>query len=159
MESNFDPNELLPDDDETAKLSEFLSNPEIMTPISTPVVASAGELLVMMLKFALHFTLPFNGSCAIFRLINSIFEDPVFSDTKYMLDKLFNPKCNVEFHAVCPQCLKYLGRLENLCDKNESKCVDCNISLDVMNPSYPSFFAVIDPSEQIANCLSKNSEY
>lgn len=156
---NFDLDESPEDEKELSKLSKLLQDPLLMNEISTPVTASAGELLLMIIKFVLQFGLSFEASSSLCRMINNIFRDPILPESKYMLDKLFHPKSNVEFHAVCPSCSEYLGKIESLCDKNIKECKVCETSLDVTHPSSTSFFVLIDPSEQIANYLSQNEDY
>lgn len=96
--------------------------------------------MVLIPKFCLRHELSFSATLSLFKLINSIFENPILPESKYSFDKILNPANKIEFHAVCPNCSKYLGKFENICDDIEIRCGSCEINVAVANPSDPSFF-------------------
>lgn len=143
----------------STNLMDFLSQKDFLEDISKPVAATPGEIMVLLLKFCLKYELSFSATSSLFTLINSIFKKPILPESRYLLDKILNPANKAEFHAVCPNCSKYLGKSDDICDENILKCPSCHSNVNVSNPSEPSFFAIIDPTEQISQYLPQHAEF
>lgn len=132
-------------------LQELLNTPGFCDTISMPVERSPAELLLMTLKYSIVNKLPLTSVANLLGLINSIFPTPVTPESRYMINKLCNPKDSAEFHATCPNCSTYVGKFETL-DDTET-CENCQTSIDTSNHSSGSYFAIVDPSEAIAEYL------
>ena len=61
------------------KLHEFLHNEEISKIIDVPVKGTAGELSLMLIKYALICSISFSAVASLFLHINSIFARPILS--------------------------------------------------------------------------------
>ena len=86
-----------------------------------------------------------------FKLVNSIFREPILPDSRYTTDKLLNQNTGVQFHAVCHNCKAYIGKFEEV--NSITVCNVCQKDLDLANPSNTSFFVIIDPSTQVSDLL------
>lgn len=137
--------------------NDLISDVKFLETINVTVETSAGEILLMTLKYAVHNYLSVSALVCLLRVINCIFKRPIIFETKYMLDKIFNPQNNVEFHAICPNCKTYVGELKNL--ESFITCVGCGEKIDLSKPSSENFFVTIDPSDSIADLLNDNLSY
>lgn len=90
-------------------------------------------------------------------LVNLIFAKPVIPESRYLIDKLFNPSNNVTFHALCTECGMNIGTFKS--SDKEKHCPLCNISIDVKDNMYKDFFVTMNPSSRIADLLKSNSSY
>lgn len=140
-------------------LMDFIAQQDFSEVISTPASVTPGEAMVMLLKYSLKHELSFSGISELFRMVNNFFAKPILPESKYMLDKILNPTNDVEFHAVCPSCCKNLGEFHDIGSERKIRCNVCNFTVDVSNPSSPSFFAIINPSEQIFQYLRQHEDY
>ncbi|XP_051157958.1 uncharacterized protein LOC127279573 isoform X1 [Leptopilina boulardi] len=139
-------------------LDEMINAPEFNTPASATVNKSIGEIILIIIKYALVHSLSFTATFNLFRLINSIFELPIWPNTKYLLDKLFCPKKWITFHANCTQCSEYIGAYETR-KTQHVRCEKCQISINVKDYGYNNFFITMDPSFPISQLLETNSDY
>ena len=88
-----------------------------------------------------------------------MFDSSIIPDSIHVINKLFNPKSNCEYHGICPHCSEYIGAFSKL-DTNSMKiCKNCKQDIDVFNPSSPSFYATIDPSDQIKETINRHQDY
>lgn len=138
-------------------LEELIVQREFLESVTSSVNKSPGELLLMALKFSLVNKLSFTSTSNLLQLINRIFEERIIPETRYMIDKLCNPKNSVSLHCVCPACTKYLGKFEEM--EKFVNCENCGTKVDVSNPSNPCYFAIIDPSDAVRNYLQTHEEY
>ncbi|XP_051167770.1 uncharacterized protein LOC127285680 [Leptopilina boulardi] len=139
------------------KLQNVINNEDFYQVLSTAVNKTKGELLMMILKFCIIFSLSQTAVVSLFQLINSLFEFPILPATRYLIDTLFNPSKNATFHGMCPNCGIYLGTFER--NQKCLKCNLCNDNIDVKNSSYDDFFVYFDVSLQISELISQNSDY
>lgn len=142
---------------EPKNLQDLLQTPGFCDPISTPVERSPAELLLMVLKFSIVHKLPLTSTSNLLKLINSIFAMPVTPESRYMIDKFCNSKDDAEFHATCPNCSMYIGKLTAL--NETAKCTNCSTIVDVGKPSSPNYFVIVDPSDAVADYLNAYEDH
>ena len=92
-------------------LFKFLSEEDCFRKIETPTNISKGDIILMVLELALVHRFSHEQISDIFHLINNIFASPVVPETKYIIDKLFNPCSTTIIHVKCPKCDKYAGEM------------------------------------------------
>ena len=125
--------------------------------ILTKVDKTVGQIFLMVLKFSICNSLSVTQMTNAFKLVNSIFEEPILPDSRYAMDKLLNTTDDTHFYAVCHNCSSYIGKFEEV--ENVKSCGNCNIDLDLSNPSNASYFVILDPSVQVADLLNTHSTY
>ncbi|XP_051155482.1 uncharacterized protein LOC127291262 [Leptopilina boulardi] len=145
------------DDGGFEKLHKFLEKEDIFQRIDVDVKVSIGELLLLLVKYALIHSLGLSAVCNLFMLINCIFARPILPDSRYLIDKLFNPLNTVTFHALCPECGIDIGIFKS--KDLQKHCSLCNINVNVKDPEYKNFFVTLDPTSRIKELLEANSEY
>ena len=87
------------------------NNEEIKTPINVPVDKSRGEIILIIIKYAIVHALSLTEITDLFILINCIFAYHIIPNTRYLIDKLFYPKNGMELHATCPKCNAYISKI------------------------------------------------
>lgn len=70
---------------------------------------------------------------------------------------MFNPKNIIEYHAVCPNCKKYVAIFDRKHLRVE--CQACNIVITLKDPIYNDFFAIINVKNEITNLIQDNHKY
>lgn len=141
-----------------ATLEDMLAGTDYNTPINMLASRTIGEVLIMIIRFALVNALSLTGVFELFCLINNIFDTPVLPNTKYFVDKLFYPKKWSTFHGICPKCCGNAGTFEPRKDRYIN-CNTCQVTIDVKNYDYKDFFVMMDPSNPIAELIQSNSDY
>lgn len=137
-----------------------MNDPSYNTKIETPVKATPMEILFMILKFSVVLRLPINSISKLMVLLNAIFEKPVLPmESKYMIDKFFNHKDNLELYVTCTKCKRLVGKLRELSNDDECPNPKCKKKGNVCNPSCNNLIAIIDPSETIKNLLESHAGY
>lgn len=139
------------------KLHKFLANEDIFQRIDVDVKISIGELLLLLVKFALIHSLGLSAVSNLFMLINCIFARPILPDSRYLIDKLFNPLNTVTFHALCPECGIDIGIFKR--KDLQKHCSLCNLNVNVKDPEYKDFFVTLNPTSRIKELLEANIEY
>ncbi|XP_051155210.1 uncharacterized protein LOC127277859 [Leptopilina boulardi] len=138
-------------------LNTFLDDANFSNSIEVPVNKNIGEVLMMLLQYASANSLSLTAIENLFKLVNCIFLKPIIPETRYLIDKLFNPKHSNTYHALCDNCGKSLGTFTS--SDTFKKCDLCNIEVNVKDSSYNNFFVTLDPSNQIADLLEANGDY
>lgn len=113
----------------------------------------------MLIKFALRNSLTHTSFCKLLELFNSIFNEPILPETKYVVDNYFNDHLSVEYHALCDQCNSYLGEINAISNLKRCTDDDCGKELNLENESSLNYFVVIDPSELIKDLLTEFEDY
>ncbi|XP_051153467.1 uncharacterized protein LOC127276837 isoform X2 [Leptopilina boulardi] len=130
---------------------------DLLNPIDTPVNKNVGEVLMMIIKYSLANSLTLTATANLFQLINCIFAKPILPESRYLIDKLFNPTSSTTYHALCTTCGKNIGTFSS--SDIVKRCDICNIDVNVKDQMYNNFFVTLDPSDQIANLVEANSDY
>lgn len=138
-------------------LHTFLDSADLTNPVDTPVNKNVGEILMMLLQYGLTNSLPLYAVENLFKLVNCMFSKPIIPNTKYLIEKLFNPKHFTTYHALCDNCGKSLGTFTS--SDILKRCSIRNIDINVKDSMYSNFFVTLDPSKQIVNLLEENSDY
>lgn len=105
-----------------SSLDDMVNNETVMNPIQVPVDISAGEIILMILKYTITHALSLIQITDLFKLINCIFSFDLLPNTKYLIDKLFYDKNRMELHATCSNCTAYIGKFNR-----KMKFVQCSI--------------------------------
>ncbi|KAL7307604.1 hypothetical protein TKK_0000292 [Trichogramma kaykai] len=140
-------------------LEELLNMDGFAETIVTPTKTSPLHLLFLIIRFSVMNKLSVSTLSGLLTLVNSIFKDPIFPESRYMIDKFFNGNPNTYFYAICPneKCKAHLGKLEDL-DVN-SQCRSCNKLIGKIDHASDNFYVMIDPSEGIINALKSNEKH
>ncbi|XP_077544868.1 uncharacterized protein LOC144158083 [Haemaphysalis longicornis] len=78
--------------------------------LSRKLVVLKGDILLMVLKYALRMNLSFTGLASLVDMINSFFDSPVLPRSKYFVNKLLGCQgTQMTFHFFCPECMIYVG--------------------------------------------------
>ena len=138
-------------------LQNAISNGAFKRSINVPVNKTAGEVIFMILKFALVHALSLTVITDLFVMINCIFVESFLPNTRYLIDKLFYPKNCTKLYATCSKCGAYLRRFERK-DKFV-KCKICNTKIDLNDYAYKDFFVMMDVASPISKLIGTNGEY
>ena len=140
-----------------SSLDDMANNEEIKTPINVPVDKSRGEIILMIIKYAIVHALSLTEMTDLFMLINCIFAYHITPNTRYLIDKLFYPKNGMELHATCPKCNAYISKFQR--KDSFVKCKACKLKINVKDYKYKNFFVTMDASSHISKLIESNSEY
>ena len=151
------------ENDETLSPKDFRSlqnaidNGAFRRSINGPVNKTVGEVIFMILKFALVHALSLTEITDLFVLINCIFAESFLPNTRYLIDKLFYPKNCTKLYATCSKCGAYLGRFER--KDRFVKCKICKTKIDLNDYAYRDFFVMMDIASPISKLIETNSEH
>ena len=137
----------------------MLNNENCYKKIEASVTVNIAELFLMILKLHNKIGLGLKGLPYLTQLINGILDKKILPSDPDKLDAIFNNQENVTYHATCPHCGTYAGKLEDLEDDfvcSNSKCLQTS---KWSNPSLENLFSVINPSTAVAELLSQHEEY
>lgn len=114
-------------------------------------------MMLGIMKFAVIHTLSQDGIEDLFKLMNSFFCEPVLLDTRYHHNELFNSKENVQFHATCFKCKKYIKEF----DRNDKRvtCRSCETVINLKDVTYTDYFVTYNVEREIVNLIQENGEY
>ena len=124
------------------------SNEKMKTPVNVPVDKSPGEIILMIIKYAIVHALSLTEITDLFMLINCIFANHIIPNSRYLINKLFYPKNGMELHATCPKCNAYIGKFE--WKDSFVKCEICNMKINVKDYKHKDFFVTMDASSHIS---------
>lgn len=139
------------------KLHTLVNSQEFSEIINQPINKTKGELLMILLKFALTYFLSQTAVTNLFSLVNSLFASPILPESRYLIDTLFNPSSNSTFHGICPECYTYVGIFQQSC--KSIRCDLCNIDIAGKDSTYNDFFVYFDINSQISELVESNSDY
>ncbi|XP_072756904.1 uncharacterized protein [Anoplolepis gracilipes] len=142
---------------EFSKLIEMLQKEEANETINAQVVVSKAEIILAVLKYGLTYCLPQSALADLFKMLNCFFNFSLLPSTRYLVDKMFNPENIIQYHAVCPNCKKYIAMFDR--KDRHVECQTCNIVITLKDPTYNDFFAIINVSNEIANLIQNNHKY
>lgn len=87
-------------------------------------------------------------------MINTFSDRTTLPQTRYRINKLFNPGGSTEKHAVCPRCNIYLGIFHERINFYYSNVCDSDIGLK--DPSYRDLFMTFDIRNDIRNIVESD---
>ena len=138
-------------------LEDMINSKRFQEPINVPVDKSVGDIILMVLKYALVHALSLTEITELFMLINCIFKSHILPNTRYLIDKIFYPRNCTELHATCTECGAYIGKFMR---KDRSlNCEVCKAKIDVKDCSYKDFFVMLDIASPISKLIETNSKY
>lgn len=138
-------------------LLDFISNADFFRKITTPVKASPGELILMILKFSNTYTLSFTAIRNLISLINNIFDVPILPESRYLIEKMINFQDIAHYHVICPNCFNYLGKSQEI--GKALQCNACDSSVNISRVSVSNHFVILDPSTEISNLIQSHENY
>lgn len=149
----------IPNDANKAKkeAEEMFKTENFFDVITKSIDKTAGEVLLMAFKYVIRHNLSITAACDLMNLINCLFSEPILPDTRYMLNEICKKQCNTKFYAMCIECQAYLGEVENI--NSFVICHICNTKNELSGSGCPNYFVSIDPSDTIAELLTKHDEY
>ena len=115
------------------------------------------EILLAVLKFSLTYCLSQSAIADLFIMLNYFFGVTFLPSTRCLVDQLFNTESGIEYHAVCPTCKKYVGKFQRR--DRHIRCNNCESIIQLKDPIYNEFFAIINVDNEIANLIEENHEY
>uniref|UniRef100_A0ABD2VV70 Uncharacterized protein n=1 Tax=Trichogramma kaykai TaxID=54128 RepID=A0ABD2VV70_9HYME len=109
-------------------LQSMIKDPNFFMIPSTVVNKTGGEILLMCLKNALQSHLGITQIMDLFKLINSMFHQPILPNSKYYLDKILSNNCDVKLHSICSECKVLMGIM-----RVAGACIQEKVSLGVLD--------------------------
>ncbi|KAL7296456.1 hypothetical protein TKK_0010462 [Trichogramma kaykai] len=91
-------------------------------------------------------------------MLNLFFSSSILPQSRYLIDKLFNHKEDITYHALCPKCKRYIKQFDRDNDYM-AQCEPCEFEFGLKDPSYVDYFVTINPEKEIAYYLEKNWFY
>lgn len=138
-------------------LNSLLAKAEMNTRIDIPVAVSRAEMMLAIIKFAVVHELSQTGIEDLFKMVNSFFPTNILLDTKHYINKYFNSDDNVQFHAVCSKCDKYIKKFN--ANDRRVKCKLCKTIINLKDPTYTDYFVIYDVKTEISTLVEENREY
>lgn len=119
--------------------------------IKEKVVVCKGDMLLMLLKFALKNNLTFSALTSMIEMVNLFFERAVLPQSKYALGKVFSETgISMNFYFCCDKCLTVTRQAEQ---GSTVLCPTCNQALTSSSVTDTSFFVLLDPAPQLQKVL------
>ncbi|XP_051157956.1 uncharacterized protein LOC127279572 [Leptopilina boulardi] len=140
-----------------SSIEDIVKNNTVKNPIQTPVDVTPGEIILMILKYAITHALSLIEITDLFKLINCIFSFDILPNTKYLIDKLFYEKNRTELHATCTNCTAYIGKYNR--KMKFVQCSVCKTQINTKDYKYKDFFVTMDPFSHISKLIESNSSY
>lgn len=104
-----------------------------------------GEALLLCMALAVRHSLTWVAVVDILKMINLLFDMNVILHTKYKLQKYFPSGMDeVQYHVICPECRKYLGKR-----KTENECYECECGTKCISLQMTSYFLEFDIKSQL----------
>ncbi|XP_032451751.1 uncharacterized protein LOC116417265 isoform X1 [Nasonia vitripennis] len=122
------------------------------------LAVSKPEMLLAILKFGMSFNLCQSGIADLCKMINCFLGQKILPDTRYLIDKIFNAENGIDFHAVCPDCKKYLKQFERQ-SNYEVTCQFCDKTILLKDPTYNHYFAIFNVNKEIELLIKENFEH
>ncbi|XP_033228303.1 uncharacterized protein LOC117180093 isoform X2 [Belonocnema kinseyi] len=138
-------------------LEDAIDNEVFRKPINVPVNKTVGEVVIMILKFVLVHALSLTEATDLFFMINCIFAESFLPNTRYLLNKLFYPKCCMQLHGICSKCGAYIRKLNR--KDRLVKCKICMTTVNVKDKAYTDIFVMMDIASPISRLIESNSAY
>ncbi|XP_067203731.1 uncharacterized protein [Linepithema humile] len=140
-----------------SRLTEMMQNEDNNETINAQVVVSKAEILLAVLKYGLTYCLSQSALADLFKMLNCFFNFSLLPSTRYLVDQMFNPETVIEYHAVCPNCKKYVAMFDR--KDHRVECQTCDTVIALKDTTYNDFFAIINVNNEIANLIQDNQKY
>lgn len=119
--------------------------------IKEKVVVCKGDMLLMVLKFALKNNLTFSALTSMIEMVNLFFERPVLPQSKYALGKVFSETgISMTFYFCCDKCFTVTRQAKQ---GSTVLCPTCSQALTSSSVTDMSFFVLLDPAPQLQKAL------
>lgn len=142
--------------------------------VTTPVVASVLEMLLILLQLCLIKKLAVTTMELIFKTVNLFFASPIIPNSKYMIDQLIYCREGLQYHAYCLKCNLYIDQFKpkttntkkmkqksNKKEFGDLQCRGCaqKCNTKITKKSQHAVFVIFNIESQIAQLVEENSEY
>lgn len=134
-----------------------LQSPQMLGAIIVPIVASEGEILLMFLKYSTMEGLTHTAVTYLFQAINCMFVTPILPNIRYQIDKSFFCTEFVRYHAICPDCGKYVGIFVR--SDREKQCPNCKMIIVLRDITFKTFYVTFNVRNEIKSLLESNDTY
>ncbi|XP_054592230.1 uncharacterized protein [Nothobranchius furzeri] len=112
------------------------------------------EALLMVMSHAARHNITGTQLDDLLKLINALFGKEVLPRSKYLFNKVFkNSSDIVEFHFYCKTCKLYIGKQEDIKEKNIVQCTICSAPIEISTLNSASFFISIPIAPQIQTLM------
>ena len=131
------------------ELKNYMEEVDFNSIIKVPVNKTIGEVVMMVIRYAIVYALSLSQVCDLLKLVNCIFTSPILASTRYLIDKMFYPKNDVQLHRISKNCKQYFGKFTR--EDRIVKCTICRSNNKVNDSSYnDNFFVTLNTSLPIA---------
>lgn len=138
-------------------LFQFLEDKSSNEVVSANLVVSKAEMLLAMLKFSSHYSLPNAAAIDMCKMLNNFFDEPVVPETQYKIDQLFYPVDGTRYFGICPTCKEFVKEFTK--KDRKIKCLACDLEINVKDPLYHDYFVILDIRDDIVKLLESNDDY
>ncbi|XP_037502213.1 uncharacterized protein LOC119376472 [Rhipicephalus sanguineus] len=123
--------------------------------VTEKVVVSRGDILLMVMKYALKTNLSLTALSNLTKTINLMFERPILPHSQYMFGKLCSTVgTKMTFHFFCPKCYVHAGHSQT---NTSLQCPKCGHVMEVSAMADAPFFVLLDIPSQVQK-LVKNCD-
>ena len=96
----------------------------------------------------------------LFHLVNTMFDEPILPDTRYLIDKLATSSSDVTFHFVCEECSEILSfNYKNNANQEIIVCDKCTTTFSKKSVQNKECFITWDISQDLKDLIEDNEEY
>lgn len=125
--------------------------------IPVNITIRKSDILKFVLKICLVYGINQSGMADLFYMTNCVLQTDIFPDTRYKVDKIFNVKDDIEYHAICSNCEKYISTFKP--DTESVVCRVCNHTVDLKDPTYNNFFVIIKIKNIITRLILEDYDH
>ncbi|XP_049511151.1 uncharacterized protein LOC125939771 isoform X1 [Dermacentor silvarum] len=119
--------------------------------VTEKVVVSKGDILLMVMKYALKTNLSLTALANLIEMINLMFERPILPHSQYMFSKLCsNVGAKMTFHFFCPKCYVHAGHSQS---NTSLQCPKCGHAMEVSAMADAPFFVLLDIPSQVQKLI------
>ncbi|KAL7288239.1 hypothetical protein TKK_0017580 [Trichogramma kaykai] len=136
-------------------LNDLLQKDDAIEIIPSQVRVSVPEILLAVLKYSLIHNLSQTAISDLFKMLNLFLSTSLLPQSRYLVDKLFNAKEYVQYHALCPKCKLYITEFDRDNDF-VVQCIPCNYEFSIKDPTYFDYFVTINQEKEIARDFEEN---
>lgn len=125
--------------------------------IQLPAVGTVADILLATIKLGRMQNSSQTALADTFKMVNHSFAYNVFSDTRYLVGKMFEADDYIEYDALCCRCKKYMNKFD-ITDLY-LLCTTCNERVFLKSSTYTDFFVIFNIKNKLRSLLENNDEY
>ncbi|XP_042897703.1 uncharacterized protein [Parasteatoda tepidariorum] len=143
------------DDSDSIFESSCNFNQKFLEMIESKVKISKGELIVMILNFALRHHLSDVGVNDLLEMFNVILGNKLPKTSSTLYNVIGTKSINsMNHHFFCHVCFKYVSTLST--DEKTVQCHVCNVAVNTSNPQRNNSFISVDLKSQLTEIVENN---